>query len=123
MLILNDAHRKHNITYKWKPKQDYSASGSVIYPRGTLVPFKGKINTQKSIISKVFVEGIERKNSSFVIESVAQYPFKKDDIIIDDVGNTYLIVNPIHEVDENQTRFMKSNQLSKLWYLGVEGDE
>ncbi len=123
MLILNDAHRKHNITFKWKPKQDYSVNGSVIYPRATLVPFKGKINTQRTIINKVFTEGIERKNSAFIIESVAQLPFKKDDIIIDDVGNHFLVVNPFYELDENQTRFMKTKDISKLWYIGVEGDE
>jgi len=123
MLILNNAHRKHNIPYKWKPAQDYSVSGSIIYPRGSLVPFEGKINTDKSIISKVFFEGLERDNSSFVIETVAQFPFKKDDIIIDEDGKEYLIVNPINKTDENQTMFLKASKVSKVYYLGVEGDE
>lgn len=123
MLILNNKKKNHNITFYWKPKQDYSVSGSIIYPRGTLVPFKGTINNNKSIISKVFAEGIQRESSSFVVETVAQYPFKKDEIIVDSDGNEYLIKNPIYKLDENQTRFMKPSSVSKIYYIGVEGDE
>ena len=123
MLLLNNVHRKHNISYKWKPAQDYTSSGSIIYPRGSLRPFKGKINTQISIVNKVFTEGIERDNSSFVIETVSQFPFRKDDIIIDDTGKEYIIINPYYVPDENQSMFLKTDAISKLWYLGVEGDE
>lgn len=123
MLILNNAHKKHNITYKWKPAQDYTADGSIIYPRGTLRPFKGKINTQISIINKVFTEGLERDNSAFIIETVSQFPFRKDDIIIDDTGKEYIIVNPYYVPDENQSKYLKTDSISRVWYLGVEGDE
>jgi len=121
VLILNNQHKKQDITYKWKPQQDYEENGSIVYPRGAMIPFKGAINSEKSIISKVYGEGIERHNNSFVIETVAQYPFRKNDIIIDDMGVEYLLVKPINEIDENQGRFLKSAYLSKVQYLGVEG--
>lgn len=123
MLILNNPHAKHDITFKWKPASDYEENGSIIYARGSLNSFKGKINTEKATFNKVFAEGIVRKNSSFVIETVSQMPFRKNDIIIDDMGKIYLIVNPTSKLDENQGRFLKSAYMSKYQLLGVEGDE
>jgi hypothetical protein len=122
VLILNNPHAKHDITYKWKPQKDFEENGSIIYERGSLVPFKGKINTEKAVIDKVFAEGIERRNTSFVIETVSQLPFRKNDIIIDDMGISYLIINPTNKLDENQGRFLKSAYMSKYQLLGVEGD-
>lgn len=123
MLILNNPKQFHDIDFKWIPHQDYSEDGSIIYPRASEIPFKGSINEKKSIIDKVFVDGVERKSLSFVIETVAQLPFKKYDIIIDDTGKKHLLKVPMPTYDKKQTRFLKSNYASVHWLLGVEGDE
>lgn len=122
MLVLNNAHSKHDITFKWKPKQDYSVNGSIIYPRGTLQRFKGRIIDEQSLINKVFHEGLDRDNRTMVIETVAQYPFLKDELIYQE--DTEFIITQTRKIqDENQFRFLKSAYVSLKWYLVVEGDE
>lgn len=123
MLILNNAHNLQFTTYKWKPKQDYSENGSIIYPRGTLIEFKGGVIDDKAVISKLFHESLERDVVSLVINTVAQYPFKKDDILFDDIGKAYKIITPLLKEDKRQTRYLKTSFISKEWFLGVETNE
>jgi hypothetical protein len=122
MIILNNAKDKSFIKMKLQKKQDYSESGSVIYPRGTLIDFEGKIHGNKSAINKKFHDSIHRENIMFMIESVNQLPFKKDDIIIDDMKKEYIIVETSFEIAIEQ-HYFKSALQSKRWFLGVQGDE
>ena len=120
--VLNNAKDKSYIPMKLKPKADYSESGSVIYPRNTLIYFEGKISTNRTLVNKVFGESLDRDNSFFVIITVNQLPFKKDDIVIDDMGKEYVIVETTTELATEQ-HFLKSGYQSKRWLLGVQGDE
>lgn len=120
--ILNNAKDKSHIPMKLKKKADYSVSGSVVYPRGTLLNFEGKISGNKSLINKRFSEAMDRDNITYVIETVSQVPFKKDDIVIDDMGNEYVIVAVTTEIATEQ-HYLKSGFQSRKYFLGVEGDE
>lgn len=123
MLGLNNAHTLHDIKFTWIPKQDYSSEGHIVFPRGTRYKFKGVISDNITLINKVFHEGLDRDNIQFVVNTVAQYPFKKDDIIEDDNGKKYKVVNPYHKKEATQAKFLKSDFTSKEWWLGVEGNE
>jgi len=123
MLSLNNKKSKHDITLQWQPRQDYSENGSIVIPRGSLVRFKGKKEDRISLINKVFHDGLDRDNITFMINTVAQFPFKKDDIIVDDDGIEYKVVDTFYTQDENQFRYLKSKYTSKEWWILVEGDE
>lgn len=122
MIILNNAKDKSYFKMKLQKKQDYSESGSLVYPRGTLIDFEGKINGNKSLINKRFHDSIDRDNINYMIETVSQIPFKKDDIIIDDMGKEFIIVEVSFEMSVEQ-HYFKSGYQSKRWFLGVQGDE
>lgn len=123
MLILNNQKMMHDQRFRWISKQDHSESGSVIYPRGTKIPFKGGIFENKTVLAKLFTDSIERDNLTLVIETVAQFPFAKDDVIEDDNGKKYVLTAIRYQDTPSQHRFLKSGFTSKKWYLGVEGDE
>jgi hypothetical protein len=123
VLILNNHKRNHNISYSLRLKQPYSANGTVIYPRGATIPFKGIPQDSKSTIAKIFGDTMERDNINYVIETVAQLPFSKDDVIIDDMGIEHLIVNVRFDEDKNQAKYLRSAYLSRVYYLGVDRDE
>lgn len=123
MLALNNAKQSHNARLKWKPRQDYSENGSIIYPRQSLQLFRGKKIEKQSLIDKVFHEGSQRENKVVMFETVIQYPFKKHDIIIDSLENEYLVVDKDYIENEEQGRYMKANKLSKTWYLLTETNE
>lgn len=123
VLVLNNAHKLQDATFYWIPKQDYSVDGSVVHPRGSKVPFKGGFETEVSLINKIFHEGMDRDNISFVIRTVAQFNFKKDDYIEDVEGKRYRVTVPKHKKEPTQSRYLKPSFLSKEWWLGVEGYE
>ena len=122
MLVFNNAKNMHFITMYLIKKSDYSESGSIVYPRDTKLAFKG-IFGQSSLINKRFSDSIDRDNINFVIETVSQLPFMKDDIIIDDTGKEYIVVDKRFDIDAAQTKWVKSASASKKWYIGVQGDE
>ncbi len=123
MLVLNNAKQAHNRKYKLKFKDDYSESGSVIYPRGSLVDFRGIRIDRSSVLPKVIGTAFDRDNISYIIETVNQLPFGKDQIIIDDMGKEHIITSIAYIDDEKQSRYLRSAFISRRWFLGVEGDE
>lgn len=120
--VLNNAKDKSYISMKLKKKADYSESGSVVYPRGTLLYFEGKVSGNKGLVNKVFGDSLDRDNINFVIVTVSQLPFMKDDIVIDDMGKEYVIVEKTIELATEQ-HFLKSGYQSRKYLLGVQGDE
>ena len=122
MIILNNAKDRRYQKMKLVKKEDYSESGSIVYPRNSIIEFEGKITGNKSLINKRFHETFDRDNINFMIESVNQIPFKKDDKIIDDMGKEYLIVETSFELSIDQ-HYFKSGYQSKRWYMVVQGDE
>jgi hypothetical protein len=123
MLVLNNAKTAHNRKYTWKIHRDYSESGSLVYARGSLIEFRGTRLDRSSVLPKRIGANFERDNISYIIETVAQFPFMKDDIIIDDMGKEYIVVSVAYIDDENQSKYLRSAYISRRWYLGVEGDE
>jgi hypothetical protein len=122
MIILNNAKDKRFIKMKLQKKQDYSVDGSITYPRGSLIDFEGSLSGEKTLINKRFSDSIDRDNINFIIESVAQIPFKKDDIVVDDMGKEYIIAD-VRIQQSNEQHYFKSGYQSKRWFLGVQGDE
>jgi hypothetical protein len=123
MIILNNAKEMHFQSWTWKPHQDYSPNGVIEYERGTLHGFKAALFTDKALIGKMFGETVERDNTVFVLETVAQFPFKNDDIVIDDMGKEHIITNTNFKESKEQGRFLRTPFLSRKYYLAVEGDE
>ena len=123
MLGLNNQKQSHNARLQWKPCQDYSENGSIIYPRQSLNNFRGKKIDNQTTIEKRFHEGMKRENKVVMFETVRQYPFKKDDIILDSEGNEYLVVDKNFKENAEQGRYMKPDRLSKTWYILTETDE
>lgn len=119
MIILNNAKNKHFITFKWKPAKDYTLDGEIVYAKKGLYSFKGHF-AEKRLIPKLFNDIVERDNNEVLIETVAQLPFKDNDILIDDVGKEYLVKDYTFRIDENQTKFLKSAFASKMYFLRCE---
>ena len=123
MLILNNAKNQHFQSWKWIPHKDYSAEGIVEFAQGSLIAFKASKITNPNAIAKMVGDTMERDNISFVLETVNQLPFKKDDRVKDDVGKLYTIVGTSFKDTPSQNMFLKSSATSRTWYLAVEGDE
>lgn len=119
MIILNNAKNKHFITFKWKPAKDYTEDGEIIYAKTGLYAFKGHY-AEKRLIPKLFGDVIERDNNEVLIETVSQFPFKDNDILVDDIGKEFLIKDFTFNMDDNQTRFLKSAFASKKYFLRCE---
>lgn len=122
MLVFNNAKNMHFITMYLTKKADWSESGSVLYPRNTKYAFKGQFG-ETGLVNKVFGDSLDRDNINLVIETVSQLPFVKDDIITDDNGKEYLVVDKRFLIDQAQTKWLKSSSASKKWFIGVQGDE
>jgi hypothetical protein len=123
MIILNNAKDRYHQPWQWKPHKDYSPNGVIEYERGTLYGFMGRTSFDKSLVGKMFGEAVERDQTIYTIETVSQFPFKNDDIVIDDMGKEHLIKAVRFEDDKNQYRFLRSANVSRKYYLAVEGDE
>lgn len=123
MLALNNAHSKHDTTFTWTPKQDYSENGYLVYPRGGKLRFKGRYETDVRLINKLFHDALDRDNMTLTINTVSQFPFKKDDRIANEEGKVYVVVDTRFEYADGQAKFLKTSSLSKNWWLVVESDE
>jgi len=123
MIILNNAKDKYYQSWQWKPHQDFSPNGVTEYARGSLYGFDGRTFFDKSLVGKLFGDAVERDQIVFTLETVAQFPFKNDDIVIDDMGKEHFIKAVRFEDEKSQYRFLKSAFVSRKYFLAVEGDE
>lgn len=101
--------------------KDFNVTGSVDYENVSKIYFRG-ITEGMNLVNKRFSESMDRDNISKVIIAW-DLEVKKDDRIIDDMGKIYIVKDTRYTEESQQNQFMKSNQISKLWYIGVEADE
>lgn len=101
---------------------EFNAAGSVDYETQSKNKFRG-LTEGMNLVNKRFFDSHDRDNIQKVIVTWDEYSWKKDDRVIDDTGKAYIIVDTRFQEVSEQNQYMKSNKISRLWFLGVEADE
>ena len=100
---------------------EWNTIGSVDYEKASKTYFRG-ITEGMNLTNKRFFDSMDRDNINKIIIAW-DLEAKKDDRIIDDTGKVHIVVDTKYTEASEQNQYMKSNQISKLWYIGVESDE
>jgi hypothetical protein len=101
---------------------DYALSGSVEYATQKQRYFIG-LTEGMNLVNKRFFDSLDRDNISKVIVTWDELGCKKDDVIVDDTGLKYIVKDTRYEEVTQQNQYLKSNKVSRLWFIGVEADE